>query len=835
MLRCLFCVAAYLAVAACSGDETVQNDDASTASSAQAPAGDGQAFFPVEWNAEDGSVVISLPAADEDGVALRAIHTSGVTSGLGSNPVGLDRGYQDSGRIIAFRRVGQKVYIEEENWRYRASADNPLEKKAVLDSFARSLLWSVDVIDEQTNGGFTVDLSGFLISDTLNLTGWLKSAGQGSFSIVPDRSFTDPETILVFPDNVEIDTVVTLTSDAPGPQVVATAASPRSPTLKIHHSFVRLPPPGYTPRFDDPRVGAIDIVHYDFSTPLDERIIQRVARRFRLEREDPAADSGPVKKPIVFYVDSGAPEAVRAALIDGASWWAEAFEEAGFEDAFRVEVLPEDVHPFDIRYNVIQWTHRQTRGWSYGGGVHDPRTGEMLKGHVILGSQRVRQDRMIFEGLAGADKSRSGSVDDPVQIALARIRQLSAHEVGHPLGFEHNFAASSIDRASVMDYPAPYVRPDGDGGLDLSGAYAVGAGAWDKFTVNWLYSQFPEGVNESEALNQIVMDGYASGLRFVADSEGRSIGTAHPDGSVWDNGNDPVATLRETMAVRRIALDNFGLNVIQNGRPVSELRAVIVPIYLFHRYQIDAAAKLIGGYRFDYALKGDGRHGGTPVAPDRQRAALAALLSTIEAEALTLPDDTLNLLTPEDAAFSGVGASETFSGATGSMFDLTSAADAAATLTLRAILHPERLARVAEFSRRDGQALSVNEILTDTEATLFASTSAALAPIARTVQSRYVSNLIDLSSNESLPAATLRSDIDVYLKALRTRLAPGLLSGSTPNRAHREWLIDRIDAHLRRPVVPGDSVVESPKIPPGSPIGASVDLMETCWHCDPIQ
>lgn len=797
-------------------------------------ANPGASFFPININEETAGIIIQLPAADDTGVSLRAIHTAGVTSGLGSNPVGLDRGYQDSGRIIAFRRVGKKVLIEQENWRYRASADNPLEKKAVLDSFASSILWAGEANNVNADGSFDVDIAGFLTSDVLDLRGWLKSAGQGDFTIAADRSFADPESVLSFPDNVEIDTVITLSSAAPGSEVTATAADGRAPSLKIHHSFVRLPSDDYQPRLADPRSGAIDVTFYDFSSSLDEPIVQKYARRFRLQRIDPNAASGPVKKPIVFYVDSGAPEQVRDALVEGASWWAEAFAEAGFEDAFRVEILPADVHPFDVRYNVIQWTHRQTRGWSYGGGVTDPRTGEMLKGHVILGSQRVRQDRMIFEGLAGAAASGSGGPDDPVEIALARIRQLSAHEVGHPLGFAHNFAASQNGRASVMDYPAPFVRPTDAGGLDLSSAYATGIGDWDKFTVKWLYSEFPSDVDERDALETIIRNAYGAGLKFVADSEGRSVGAAHPAGSVWDNGDDPVAMLRETMIVREIALRSFGLEAIKDGDPVSALRSVIVPIYLYHRYQVAAAAKLIGGYEFNYALKGDAREGGEAVPASRQRAALSALLETLDPEALDLPDETLNLLTPALTTFTSFKTTETFAGDTGPMFDLLSASDAAGSITINALLHPNRLARIIETARRDDNALDLEEMLRSIEGRVFAPAPDRYGEIQRVLQTRYVSTLISVGRDGRMDSdaaiqPSVSARIDAYLKGLQRRIAPGLLDANSPASAHREWLAARIEQHLTRPASPATAMSPAAEIPPGSPIG------ESCWHCDDIR
>ncbi|MFZ5617040.1 MAG: zinc-dependent metalloprotease [Pseudomonadota bacterium] len=805
----------------------------------------GAPLFRVEAE-DDGKALITLPKPDADGVSLRVIHTAGLTAGLGSNPVGLDRGYSDSGRIIAFRRVGKKLVIEQENWTYRATTENALEKKAVRESFARSFLWAGEIADENAGGTYTADISGFLTGDILGLKSVMKEAGEGDYSIDAARSLVDASSVLMFPDNVEVDAFVTLAADKAGGQAAAASADGRAVTLTQHHSFVRLPDEGYRPRRFDPRAGGIDMPFYDFSAPLDQPIVTRYARRFRLERRDPSARLGPVKKPIVFYVDPGAPEPVRQALIEGASWWAEAFEAAGFEDAYRVEVLPEDAHPMDVRYNVIQWVHRQTRGWSYGGGVFDPRTGEMLKAHVVLGSQRIRQDRMIFEGLAGAEKSGTGGADDPVELSLARIRQLSAHEVGHTLGFAHNFAASSNNRASVMDYPAPYVRPTLSGGLDFSEAYGVGVGEWDKVAAHWLYSQYRDSADEAGAIEKIIRDAHAKGLRFVDDAQARGTESAHPYAAVWDNGEDAVKALEETMRVREIALSRFGVDAIKTGRPISDLKAVIAPIYLYHRYQIDAAAKLVGGYEFRYAVKGDGEAAGRPVEPARQRAALAALAATLDPAALDLPDATLDLFTPEIESFSGSpSGAELFSSDTAPMFDLLSAADAAATKTLAAILHPARAARLVETERRRADALTYEETLGALEDRLFWSPAEGRrAEIARRLETRFISMLIEVASGGAAggdaqaatsflsfgPGASASPEVRIrtnaYLKSLAGRLAPSPLDGFGANRTHREALRAMIAAHLERPAPAIVPAAKATSVPPGSPIG------EDCWFCD---
>ena len=844
VMRIIAISIAAMIIGACSGGDSDTAQETGAANVSGAGGSDGwndatagfsreDGFLPIFRNASTGEILAAFPAPGEDGVSMRAIYAAGLTSGLGSNPIGLDRGLFDSGSLIAFRRMGGKLIAEQENWNYRASAENPLEKKAVRESFARSVLWAGDIIAEGPDGALLADIAGFLERDALDVRGTLKAHPKGGdYAIAGDRSFTDVDAVLVFPDNVEFDTLLTLTSNNPGDEVWATAADGRAITLVQHHSLARLPEDGFKSRKFDQRSGAIDVPYYDFSAPLNEAVKQAFARRFRLEKINPEVAVGPVEKPIVFYVDSGAPAQIRDALIEGASWWADAFEAAGFENAYRVELLPEDAHPRDIRYNVIQWTHRQTRGWSYGGGVHDPRTGEMIKASVILGSQRVRQDRMIFEGLAGAAVSGTGAANDPVDIALDRIKQLSAHEVGHTLGFAHNFAASSNDRASVMDYPAPLVTVTDTGSLDLSNAYASGIGDWDKLSATWLYSEFPEGVNEELELEGILREGYGRGLRFVGDREARNVGTAHPYAAVWDNGEDAVATLLETMQVRKIALDRFSSRSIKNGQPIADLRKVIVPIYLYHRYQVGAAAKLVGGFEFSYKLNGDTLTQGSPVADAAQRQALAALIETLDPAALALPESLVNQLTPPLGGFGALaGGGESFGGHTEPVFDIVNAADSAATITLAALMHPARAARLVEFRRRDPNALSFDETLTAIEARVFAEPAdASHGEIARALQNRFTSSLIALSLNDKA-APAVRAQAEARLRALSSRLAPGFFGASPANRSHNAWLLSRINAHLDRAATATATSSPAPEIPPGSPIGS--DFMETCWHCEP--
>lgn len=758
-------------------------------------------FLNLHVDVNDGRVLVRLPEPGEDGVALEAIHTARLTSGLGSNPVGLDRGWGDSGKIVIFRKRGGKVLLEQPNLRYRASPDNPLEERAVAESFAPSFLASFDIVSR--DGGLVIDMTDFLTSDVLGLQQYLKDADQGSFSLKSDRTLIDMDNVFSFPDNAEFDVFFTLETSDPGREVATTAANGKTATLIQHHSFVRLPDDGYVPLLSDPRAAAIEEVHYNYSAALSAPIETRLARRYRLQKD---ADGNTIK-PIVVYIDGGAPEPIRSALVEGAAWWGEAFTEAGYPDGYRVEILPDDVHPLDVRYTVVQWVHRQTRGWSYGGGVSDPRTGEMLKGHVNLGSLRVRQDRMIFEGLLGAEKTGSGDLDDPVQLALMRIRQLSAHEIGHSLGFMHNFAASSDDKASVMDYPAMDVRLV-DGEPDLSNVYGVGIGDWDKVTADWLY-----GDHTPEARDAILDAAYARGLSYVADSDGRSSGTGHPDGSVWDNGTDAVATLRDVMAMRAYALDRFGPDNLPNGWAQSNLNAALVPIYLYHRYQTAAAAKSIGGVRFDYGLAGEAM-AAEIVPPARQREALQAVLSTLDPAALDIPDTVLNRLTPRLGSFSFADSDrELFRASAYPAFDVVAAADTAADLTFDALLHPRRLSRLVEFHRRDASNLGIDELMVRTRnAVMGFPREGRQGEIANAVRARFAYALVELLSGDHPPA--VKAAADLTLDRLRATL-------TLSNDRTDQWLADEIERMKAAPRS-AKSLIPAPKLlPPGSPIGTA--------------
>ncbi len=728
--------------------------------------------------------------------------------------------------MVRIRRIGPKVIIEQLNYRFRALTDNEDERNAVEESFAKSILWGGSIGALDADGRSLVDISSFILRDAHNVVNTLKRTGQGAFKLDEERSVVDLANCIVFPDNAEFEAILTFTSDEPGGHVRSTAPNPQAVTLVQHHSLIRLPDDGYTPREFDPRMPSSGMTFYDYAAPLDEPIRRQWIMRHRLEKTDPTADRSPATDPIVYYVDRGAPEPIRSALVDGAGWWAEAFEEAGFSDAFRVEVMPEGAHPLDVRYNVIQWVHRSTRGWSYGGSISDPRTGEIIKGHVSLGSLRVRQDRLIFEGLAGVTNTGTGRADDPVQLSLARIRQLAAHEVGHTLGFVHNFAGSAWNRASVMDYPAPLVAITAPGDLDFSNAYDTGIGEWDIHAVKYAYSQFAPGAEEATELNRIVRTGVDRGYLFMSDSDARPLGSAHPSAHLWDNGSDPVAALRETWAVRRIAMDRFGEHNIGEGRPLAALREVYIPVYLHHRYQAEAAIKLVAAVDYQYAVRGGAQPSTQPIAALRQRTALRMLLDCLDPCELEVPEHTMRLLAPYPHGYRpGV---ESLRGSTSPTFDSLALAGVAADLVVAGLLDPSRCARLIDQFARDPTRPGLHEVIQELADEVFM-TPADLSPmqleIKRSMQQILVERLIELAANAGATPA-VRSIVDLELRHIGVDLSTRADTGgiSPRDQAQAIALTSQIARHLSRATTGDRDAQFVPPAPPGSPIGADYRL-----------
>ena len=796
-----------------------------------------EGFIPLFWDARRGRLLMEIARFDTE-----LLYAVSLPAGLGSNTVGLDRGQPGPTDIVVFERVGPKVLLLARNYRFRATSGNAAERLAVTDSFASSVLWGFKV-DAEEGGRVLVDATAFFVRDAHGVAPRLRESKQGSFSVDESRSAVFLPHTKGFPKNTEVEVTLTFTSGDPaGSEVQAVAPSAQAVTIREHHSLVEAPDEGYAPRRFDPRVGVIPIIFYDYGTPVTAPLEQRWIMRHRLQKKDPTATQSAAVAPIVYYVDSGAPENVRQALIEGASWWNQAFEAAGFVDAFQVRVLPPGVDPMDVRYNVINWVHRTTRGWSYGSSIVDPRTGEIVKGVVTLDSQRVRQNVLIGSGLeapwaaangaaggcaAGAapDVSYLAQADRPADVealALARLRQLSAHEVGHTLGYEHNFAASSYGRASVMDYPAPLVQVR-DARLDLSRAYAAGIGEYDKFATRYAYSQFPPGTDEAAGLARVVNDGLAGGMLFIGDDDARRPDAAHPLASLWDNGADAVASLEQQLQVRRIALGQFGLGSLPPGTPLSLLEARLLPLYLHHRYQLQAALKSVGGAYFTYAIRTSA--GSQPadvqriVAPAEQRRALDAVLSTIDPEVLVLPQRILDLIPPAAYGYRG-GIPEMFPHETGPIFDPVAAATVAADLAVTGLLQPARAARLELFHARDAANPGFHEVVRALLRHTWGQ-PAGRGPgaqgagggqsgeVRRAVQSLVATRLMDLGASPAA-AAGVRAVATSGLRRLAAQLARS-------TDAHSRETKDEIERFLTRPNTPR-TPTPPPPVPAGEPI-----------------
>ncbi len=772
------------------------------------PAGDS-ALVPVRSDAAKGRILVTLPGPAADGVALRLIYSTALKTGLGSAPLALDRGRIGNTQMIAFRRIGGKIAVQFENPRFQAAKGS-----AVASDFGISTVWLTDIVEPLGDGQVVIDIAPFLALDTLGIAASLNQEadvlGVGSAGAIAGKGFrldaglslADPASVRVFPDNLEVDALQTYVSDAPGAEVENIVPEPRKVSFTVHHSFVRLPAPGFVPRAFDPRLGGFATQVVDFSAPLGAPVVRDLANRFRLEKTDPAAARSRVKKPIVFYLDRNTPEPIRSHVMKGIGWWGDAFDAAGFIDAFRVEMLPEGADPFDVRYNMVNWVDRATRGWAYGQQIVDPRTGEIIKGMVVLGSLRARQDIQIFQALVGARELNSGSPNDPVKVALDRLAQLGAHEVGHTLGFAHNFAASTQERASVMDYPPPRIGLK-DGRPDLADAYAAGIGAWDVATVRWLYGD----AGEDETA------GAAAQFRYGQDDNARAPDSAYAWGGLWDDGADPAAELGRLMQVRAAALARFGLEALAPQEPVANLRRRFVPLWLLHRYQLVAAAKQIGGVDFTYALNGSGREAAQPVAPAQQRAALAQVLATITPEALRVPPALVPLLSAaQNGSYDRQYETEVFATAGGPVFDPLVAADAAAQLTVQTLLAPRRLARLVVQAGSDPAALTLEEMLDRLTQPVLARTENDLA---RRIAYRTLATMAQVARrSDATPevAAALDQKLTDIAGALARRRASGA------ERAWAQSLARRLADAAERDKLAA-SLPRMVSVPPGDPIG----------------
>lgn len=771
-------------------------------------------FFDVYRDTVKGRVLLGINEFDKPFLLI-----SSLPWGVGSNDIGLDRGQSGASHLVEFRRVGPRVLLVEDNTHFRAVSPNPDEALSVRQAFAESVLWAGDIIGENKggNGRVVIDVSSLLASDRHGVARQLGQTGQGKYEIDDKRSAVLPGDAKSFPDNTELEAILTFKGPGEAEYVRDVSPDPESISVRQHLSMVRLPDAGFKTRPYHPGSGGFSIAYYDYAQPLSSSLEVRLQPHFRLDKTDPDARLSPVKKPIVFYLDRGAPEPVRSALLEGANWWQSAFEKAGYKNAFRVELLPEGVDPMDVRYSLITWAHRFTRGWSYGGAIIDPRTGEIIKGSVTLGSQRVRQDILIAESLlAPYDKSNATELkNEAEQMALARVRQLAAHEVGHALGFAHNFAASRQGNGSVMDYPHPLLKLDAGGVIHLDHAYGVGVGPWDDFIVAHAYEQFAPDA-EKAALATMRADIAKAGFRYLSDGDARGAGDAEIDALLWDSGADSLATFDSLLAVRRKALENFSIGVLPPERQAGELEARLVPVYLLHRYQTEAVARLLGGSSYAYSEASDDQAGTQSVAPDRQRAALDRLIETVSAEQLAFPAHVLDLLTPPANEYTR--SREYFTTRMSPLFDPMAAVEAAVAQTTTFLFAPERLNRLSWQHARNADEPGVAEMLDAVfRGTWQRGSMSPNLPAGEAVQTSANWVVLDALLH-ALDDGRLHAQVDAQVRASLQAWQRSLAKSGGDGRdaASRSEAASLIGKYLQDPT--SVKLRPLPVIPPGSPI-----------------
>jgi hypothetical protein len=776
-------------------------------------------YFHFYWDEKEGKIWLELDKLD-----IEVLYVNGMTAGVGSNDIGLDRNQLGSERIVKFVRVGPKILMQQPNYDYRAVSDNKDERQSVAEAFATSVLWGFRVEAEE-NGKVLIDFTPFLLRDAHGVANRLRMARQGSYAPDASRSAIFMERTKNFPKNSEFEATVTFAGEPQGEYIRAVAPTPDAVTVRMHHSLVELPDNQYKARVFDPRAGYFVMAYKDYATPFETQLVQRLITRHRLQKKDPrAAISDPVE-PIIYYLDRGAPEPIRSALIEGASWWNQAFEAAGYRNAFQVKVLPPDADPMDVRYNVINWVHRATRGWSYGSSVVDPRTGEIIKGHVLLGSLRDRQDFLIAQGLVTAYEN--GTTADPrlKEMALARLRQLSAHEVGHTLGLAHNYVASSINRSSVMDYPHPNITLDAKGEMDFSKAYEVGIGTWDKRAIMYGYQDFPADVDEKTGLNKIIAENLKMGQLFLSDSDARPAYSAHPNNHLWDGGSSSIDELRRMNKVREVAMQKFSEKNIPVGAPMGMLESVLVPLYLMQRYQVEAVSKIVGGVNYTYAVRGDGQPTNEMVSDTLQRQALTALLETIEPTYLAIPERIIQLIPPPPEGYSRDR--EMFKINTGLTFDPIGAAESVTNNTLSFLLNPQRLARVIEQHARDPKRLSIGQLLDRIFVGIHqkTGTNEFHRELSRMVEKVALQKLLELAGDrrimQQVSAAALQKVVQLKNEYSAQRGGVGNLINSVDLKAHSRYCLQQIEQFLAQPA--SYKVPELPALPDGSPIGCGLD------------
>ena len=762
-------------------------------------------YFTFYYDNSNDKIFLEIENLDKEFLYVNAL-----SEGIGSNDIGLDRGQLGNTRVVKFIKAGNKLLLIQPNQYYRAITDNIEEKKSVEQAFAKSILKGF-VIKETKNGKYLVDATSFFIRDAHGVMGRLSAKKQGKYTLDKSRSAINLERTKAFPKNVEFDVMITFKGAPKGYDIRSVVPTSSSITVNQHHSFIELPDNKYTPRKFDPRSGSNAMSYLDYATPVNESIKKRFIYRHRLEKKNPNAAKSEAVEPIIYYLDRGTPEPVRSALLDGARWWNQAFESIGFTNAFQVKMLPEDADLLDVRYNVIQWVHRSTRGWSYGSSVSDPRTGEIIKGHVSLGSLRIRQDFLIAQALQAPYANDDTSDQFALEMALARIRQLSAHEVGHTIGLAHNFAASTKGRSSVMDYPHPTLSIK-DGKVDFTDAYDTKIGDWDKVSIAYSYGEYLE--DEDASLNKLLDEAFKKGARFITDQDARPLGSAHAYAHLWDNGSNVSEELENLLSIRRNSIANFSKDNIKSNQPYSVLEDVFVPLYFLHRYQTEGVIKMIGGLDYTYAIKDDGNTIVKRIPGKLERKALVSVIKTLSIEELAIPKKILDLFPPR--AFNYGRTRESFKSKTGVAFDPFGAVETASAMTLEILLHPERVTRLVQHNSLDSSQLGLVEVLDDLIANSFQKSyeDSYYQELQNIVNYQVLNHLFHLSSNKDMywqVNAIVNDKIDKISSLLNNSKTPGI------QKIYHKDMIKMISNFKKNPTKFKKPI--TPKIPDGSPIG----------------
>ena len=771
-------------------------------------------FFDFSYDESKDKIFLQVDKLDYE-----FLYVGSLASGVGSNDIGLDRGQLGSERLVKFIKKGNKLLLVEPNLYFRSETKNISEKKSVEQAFAKSVIFGFEIIETNDNH-YLIDFTPFLMFDRHGVAKRLRDTKQGSYKIDKTKSAIEINNTKSFPENVEFEALLTFSGEAKGNLIRSVTPDPDNVTVFQHHSFIKLPDNNYIPRKFDTRSGAISISYMDYSSPIDESITKKYVIRHRLEKKNPELDISEAVEPIIYYLDPGTPEPVKSALLDGGRWWNQAYESIGFKDAFQVKMLPEGVDPLDCRYNVIQWVHRSTRGWSYGASVVDPRTGEIIKGHVSLGSLRIRQDYMIAQALTKDAFISNNQNNQMLELAIARIRQLSAHEIGHTIGFAHNFAASANNRASVMDYPHPLVDLKDDE-IVFDDAYDTGIGDWDKVTVAYSYSHFKSDQNENYELNKILEDAIDNGLRFISDYDARSLDGTHAYAHLWDNGDTAYSGLDKVIDIREKAIQNFSEYNVPAGTPNSVLEDIFVPLYFFHRYQTEATAKIIGGMDYNYSLVGDNQNEFHYLDKDTQLEALNSLLKTISPKFLAIPKEKLRLFPPR--AFGYPRTRESFKSNLGVAFDPFSISETSADMTLSLILRPKRLNRLILQNSLNNSTLSLENLYDFiTKRTILSKTNNV--PLMEDSYHEEVQHIVNVTLlknifkviNDSSTFSQVKNISNDFLAKITLELL---------SKKRKDYKLSKYSSHYLKMI--GDfyedpdeyEIKDSLKIPDGSPIG----------------